>query len=249
MGEGRRPGAPAQVQVQPGRPVVDLPGRDASLQQVGIKQLPQDRQALLIAAAQDLQVLALGPLGIQLVPQLAQYLGQFGGVDGLEDILRHVHADGLLGIFKVVKAGEHHELGGRQPLGQDAAQLQAVHEGHLDIGEHHVGPELLGQLQRVLAVFRLPHQGEAQSRPVHFPADAHPDILLVVHQEHTIGVHGRFLLFHLTCSIPQAVKRYKGRASVGCAPFCRSEGLFLDQVFAHVQRAGKQDDAALDEVL
>lgn len=60
---------------------------------------------------------------------------------------------------------------------------------HFNVGEDHVGGEGLGQLQGLLAVFGLPHQGEAQALPVHLPANSHPDVLLVVHQQHPVPFH------------------------------------------------------------
>ena len=70
-----------------------------------------------------------------------------------------------------------------------AAQLQPVHKGHFDVGEHHVGVELLRQLQGLLPVARLPHQDKPQAGPVDLTADAHPDLLLVVGQQNPVFLH------------------------------------------------------------
>ena len=189
MHDGRGKGAAAQVHIVALRQLQHPLPADAPVQQTGEEQPPQHRQALLIPAAQLLGVAPLGPLRVQLGMELFQHARQLHGVDGLQNIFRHVHLDGLLGVLKVVKAGKHHEFGRRQPARQDAAKLQAVHKGHLDIREHHVGLEGLGQLQGVPPVFRLAHQGEPQARPVHLLADAYPDVLLVVHQQHPVQFH------------------------------------------------------------
>ncbi len=188
-GQGHRPGIPCKVQLQPGSPLLCLLRGDPPLQQLGVEELPQHRQALLVPAAQELQVLPLGALGVQPLPEPFQHGGKLRGADGLQDVLKDVHLDGLLGVLKIIKAGKDHKPGRRQPPGEDAAKLQPVQKGHFNVGEDHVGGEGLGQLQGLLAVFGLPHQGEAQALPVHLPADSHPDVLLVVHQQHPVPFH------------------------------------------------------------
>ena len=118
-----------------------------------------------------------------------QNAGQLLGIDGLENVFRHIHLQRLLDVVKGIEAGKHHEFGGGQPLGQDAAQLQPVHKGHFDIGENQIGAQAFRQLQGVLSVGRLPYQRKAQLVPFHFLADADPDILLVIHQQHPIQLH------------------------------------------------------------
>ena len=110
-----------------------------AVQQPGEKEAAQQGEALLIPLPQLLGVPALRPLRVQLAVEPLQHGGELRGVDGLEDILRDIHLNGLLGVLEIVKAGKDHEFGRRQPLRQDAAQLQAVHKGHLDVREHHVG--------------------------------------------------------------------------------------------------------------
>ena len=187
MDQGRRQRRAGEVHVVPGRQL--LRPVHPALQQPGEKEAAQYRQALLIALAQGLLVLPLRPLGVQLLLELLQHPGELCGVDGLEDILRDVHPHRLLGVLKIVKAGEHHKLGPRQPLGQNTAQLQPIHEGHFDIRQDHIRLHGLRQFQGVAAVFRLAHQFKSQTVPVHFPADSHPDVLLVVHQQHLIEAH------------------------------------------------------------
>ena len=188
--QGRRPGTIRHVQFIPGGTVRHLVRANPSVQQAGVEQLPEYGQALLVPAAEGLHVPALHALLVQLLPQAGEYLPHLRGVDGLHDVLRNPHAHRLPGVLKVVKAGEHHQLGRRQGLAQPAAQLQAVHKGHLDVGQDHVGLELLGELQGLRPVLRLSHQGKAQAGPINFPADSGADLLLVVSQQHTVGLHG-----------------------------------------------------------
>ena len=187
MDQGRRERRTGEVHIVPGRQL--LRPVHPALQQPGEKEAAQHRQTLLIAIPQGLLVLPLRPFGVQLLLELLQHRRKLRGVDGLEDVLRDVHPHRLLGVLKIVKAGEHHELGPRQPLGQNAAQLQPVHKGHLDIRQDHVRLHGLRQFQGVPAVFRLAHQFKSQAAPVHFPTDAHPDVLLVIHQQHLIEAH------------------------------------------------------------
>lgn len=92
------------------------------------------------------------------------------------------HLDRLLGVLEVVEAGENHELGVGHQLAQPLPEGEPDHEGHLDVGHHDVGVELLGQLERLLAV-----SAEAtSSNPLPFPVDLAPDpvadLLLVCRQ-------------------------------------------------------------------
>ena len=197
MDQGGGPEALGQVDLIPGRPVLDLLRAELAAEKPGVEQLPQHRQALLVPSAQGLHVPPLQPLAVQLLPELLQHLPELRGVDGLQDILGHPHAHRLTGVFKVIEAGEDYQPGSGQGDPQPPAKLQAVQEGHLDVGEHHVGPELLRQLQGLLAVGRLSHQGKAQGGPVDFPADARADLLLVVGQQDPVFLHGSALLFRL----------------------------------------------------
>jgi hypothetical protein len=81
--QGRGPQALGQVDLIPGRPVLDLLRAYLAAQEPGVEQLPQHGEALLIPPAQGLHVPALQPLAVQLVPELLQYLPELRGVDGL----------------------------------------------------------------------------------------------------------------------------------------------------------------------
>ena len=185
----RGPGAGGQFQFVAGGPLAQLVRGDAPVQQAGEEQLPQHRQALLVAAAQSLHVPPLLALGLQLGAQARQHFLQFPGVHRLHDVFRDAHAHRLTGVFKVVKAGKHHQLRRGQLPPQPAAELQPVHEGHLDVGEHHVQADLLRQFQRLGAVFRLARQNEPLRRPVDLAADALADLRLVVCQKDPILFH------------------------------------------------------------
>lgn len=92
------------------------------------------------------------------------------------------HLDRLLGVLEVVEAGENHELGVGHQLAQPLPEGEPVHEGHLDVGHHDVGVELLGQLERLLAVFGRGDQLEPVALPVDLAPDPVADLLLVVDQ-------------------------------------------------------------------
>ena len=109
-----------------------------------------------------------------------------------------------------------------EAAGEDAAEFQPVQKGHLDVGEDHVGTEGIGQFQSLLAVFRLPHQGEAQPLPVHLPADPHPDVLLVVHKQHPVQVHSHP---PYSMTIFPVKSKTRGRTFSGRVPKVRVPGL------------------------
>ena len=123
--QGHRPGPLGHLDLIPGRPVPDLLRPDLAVQQPGIKQLPQDWKTLLIPAAQALHVPPLRLLLVQLVLQPEEDPAHLLGVDGLHDIFRYAHPHRLAGIFKVIKAGKYHCLGGRQDPLQPPAQPAA----------------------------------------------------------------------------------------------------------------------------
>ena len=83
MDQGCGPQALGQVDLIPGRPVLDLLRAYLAAQEPGVEQLPQHGEALLVPPAQGLHVPALQPLAVQLVPELLQYLPELRGVDGL----------------------------------------------------------------------------------------------------------------------------------------------------------------------
>ena len=194
VGQSHRPFLALQVDVQMRRPFPLRSRLDVPVQQIGVEQLPQNRQVFRIAAAEKLHVPPLRPLPVQLVLQPPQHGGQFIGVDGLQNVLHHVHLDGLLGVLERIKTGKDHEPGRREPVCQNAAQLQPIHKRHLDVRQDHVRPQTLRQFQSVLTVGGLPHQRESQPQPVHFPADTLADILLVIYQQHPVQFHGSDLL-------------------------------------------------------
>ena len=83
MDQGGGPQALGQINLIPGRPVLDLLRADLTAEKPGVEQLPQHRQALFIPPAQGLHVPPLQPLAVQLVPEGFQHPGQLRGVDGL----------------------------------------------------------------------------------------------------------------------------------------------------------------------
>ena len=107
----------------------------------------------------------------------------------LQHIVRNTDSNRSLGIFKIIITAQDQYLDIGEFLFYCLRKLQPVHKGHLDIRQDHVRLHGLRQFQGVPAVFRLAHQFKSQAAPVHFPTDAHPDVLLVVHQQHLIEAH------------------------------------------------------------
>ena len=189
IGQRNRPRAGADRDLVPGGALRDLIGRQVAVQQAGVKQLAQDGQALVIPPAQRFHVAALHALLVELVAQFDQHRGQLGGVDRLEDVLGHPHAHRLTRVFEIVKARENNKLGSREGLLEPPAQLQPVHKGHFDVGQHHIGTKLFGQLKGHFTVVRLADQIKAKAVPVDFAADAGADLFLIIGQQDTIAVH------------------------------------------------------------
>ena len=122
MGQSGHPAAfRVQVDVKASGLGSLLARRNTAVQQTGIEKLLQNGQALRVLGAKKLHILALGTLPVQLILQPAQYGGELGGIDRLENVFRHIHLNGLLGVLEVVKAGEHDKLGCWQLLRQNTA--------------------------------------------------------------------------------------------------------------------------------
>ena len=189
VGKGHRPFSPGKIDIQLRRPRPLRSRLHPSVQQVGVEQLPQHRQIFHITAAKQLHVPPFRTLPVQLCLQPPQYGGQLIGIDGLENVLRYIPPNGLLGILKIVKAGKNHKFRDRQKLCQAAAELQSIHKRHFDVGKDHIGKDLLRQFQRIPPVGGFSRQRKAKALPVHFPADTLADILFIVHQQHTVQLH------------------------------------------------------------
>ena len=189
VSKSRRPFSPGKINIQLRRPLLFLSQFYASAQQIGIEQLLQNRQILRVADAESLRIPSLLTLPVQLCLQPPQYGGQLIGIDGLENVLRYIPPNGLLGILKIVKAGKNHKFGDWQKLRQAAAELQSIHKRHFDVGKDHIGKDLLRQFQRIPPVGGFSRQRKAKALPVHLPADTLADIFLIVHQQHTVQLH------------------------------------------------------------
>ena len=177
-----------------------LPGVHGPPEQLLEELLPQEGQALLVDLVELVDVPPLGDLIVQQAPDPAQHIGELGGVHRLEDVLHHIELDGLLGVLKGVEAGEDNELEPGLAPGELRPQLQAVHEGHLDVGEDHVQVQRLGLLQGVHAVFGLGRDLKAQGFPVDDVGDGRPDLRLVIHDHDFIEVQTERLLPPLGCT-------------------------------------------------
>ena len=108
---------------------------------------------------------------------------QFLGGNGLEQKIEHPHADRLPGIVELVVAGEDDDLGAGEALLDLACEGDAVAKGHLQIGDHQIGGQLLYERQRLAPVFRLADEAEAQRFPRQQLFHAGADELFVVYQK------------------------------------------------------------------
>lgn len=175
----------------------DLLRRHGGPEQLVEELLPQEGQAALIGLVEPVDVAPLLDLLIQGVFDPAEDVAELGCVHRLEDILHHVELDGLLGKLKLVEAGKDDEPHPGLPPGQLGPQLQPVHKGHLDVGEHHVQIQVLRLFQGVPPVFRVGDDLEPQGVPVDFSGDALADLRFVVHHHDVIETHGCLPWYHV----------------------------------------------------
>ena len=165
--------------------------RLASLDERRAEILLQDRQTLHIIVFQHVDVLLLVELLIQRCVDALEHGTQLVRIDRLQDILLGLQTDGLLRILELVEAGEDDDLDGRILLLQTPAELESIHERHLDVRHHDVRLLLLGHLQCFQSVVGIALHREAELLPVHLPDDHLDDILLIIHQHHSVLVQCR----------------------------------------------------------
>ena len=157
--------------------------RDAARQQGDHQPLAQQRQAGLKPPAQAADVRALARGLVQAVARVLQHLRKLRRRDGLEQVAQYLDLNGLPGVLKIIVPRQDDELGGGQYRPHPAAQGQPVHQRHADVGNHQVGGQRFGQLQRLRAVAGLAHHLKA----IFLKADDLPKTLadfgFVVHQQ------------------------------------------------------------------
>ena len=158
-----------------------------------------DDEAARLAAPGGI-VLRAFPLGGQRVQtggHEAHSLVDFIHFTGLEQVPAHPQGQGLLGIIKVAVGGQHGHLHPRKFAVQRGQHGQAVHLGHADIGQHHVGALMPDEGQALPAVAGRAHHLTAQACPRHHTGQPLQNQPLIVHQGHAI--HGIGLLPPLSC--------------------------------------------------
>ncbi len=168
---------------------LQLPALHGTQKQLLQKFLPQQRQALSVYLRELGNVPPLGEFFVQQVPHPAQNVRELFGVYRFEYIFHHIELDGLLRVFKLVKSGEYDQLQIGLASGQLCPQLQPVHEGHFDVGEHHIQVQRFRFLKGVSAVLRVGHDLKAHCFPVYLMGDALPDLGLIVHDHDFIEAH------------------------------------------------------------
>ena len=142
--------------------------RDFSLQQLGEKLLPQQRQALLVYFFLPLPVGAEIVFFFQLCMQLGEQLLHFFKINRFEDIFRNAVANRPSGVLKVIPSGKEDDFNVHQRIVQNPRKLQAVQKRHLDVTDEQIRMQLLHIFQRFLSVARRGRNGKSQL----FPRDA-----------------------------------------------------------------------------
>ena len=115
-----------------------------------------------------------------------QHAGQFRGAHRLKDVFGRADLNGLLRVFKIVKARKEHQLDAREAFSQMTPERQTVHKRHLDIGHDNVGMQRFGKLQSFLAVFGRADKGKAAAGPVDFTLNAVADFRFVVDKHNAV---------------------------------------------------------------
>ena len=107
----------------------------------------------------------------------------------LEDIIRNLQAQGLPAVGKIVVAG-HNDKGHVRVLETGHLNdLQAVHNGDVDVHDGNVRLEAIDFRQSLHAVGGFAHYLTVMSLPVKEPLEALPDHDLIVHQKNPQLLH------------------------------------------------------------
>ena len=115
--------------------------------------------------------------------EIPHRLFQLPVVEGLQEEVHRPQPQGALGVSEAVIGGEDDDVHRVARLPQAAEHLNAVHPGHLQIGDDEGGGEALHGVQGLLAVGGLPHHDAVQGGPVHRQDNALADELLVLHNQ------------------------------------------------------------------
>ena len=177
--------------------------RLASLDERRAEILLQDRQTLHVIVLQHVDVLLLVELLIQRCVDALEHGRELIRIDRLQDVLLGLQTDGFLCVLELVEAREDDDLDGRILLLQTPAELESIHERHLDVRHDDIRLLLLGHLQRFQSVVGIALHREAELLPVHLPDDHLDNILLVIHQHHSVFVQCKLPSAITSCSHPE----------------------------------------------
>ena len=174
-----------QIQVQLSCRLIDLFHAQTAGNQLFHELSPGILLVFLRIHQEFLLIIPLFPFVFDLVADLPEHIhkGRLG--DGLEEILLHTDLNGLLGILKIIIAGDNHDLHLRELLQHQLAQSKAVHKGHTDIRNQHVRQMLSDQRQRHFSIRRFPHKGIADAGPGNGIPQRFPNNTLILNQKYS----------------------------------------------------------------
>ena len=121
---------------------------------------------------------------LKLRADLVENLLQIHGIDGFQKILPHAQLDTLAGILKLIISAQHNDPDPRHLRPQSPAKLDAVHKGHLDVGDHDIRIRITDDGQRHLPVGGLSHKNIGRFLPGKGLADPLSDYDLIIRQKH-----------------------------------------------------------------
>ena len=112
-----------RLQAERGEPLLDLGSPKADGDQTLEEAFLQQRQALRELASQTPDILAMLPLRVHLLLNSVEKLANFPRRDRLQNEVRHLQPDRLLGVFELVEAGQDDRLDVRILRRDEADQL------------------------------------------------------------------------------------------------------------------------------
>ena len=134
-------------------------------------------------------------------PDLVEQFDKLIGHDRFEQILHAVKPNRLTGVFKVAVSAEDNKMSVRKALLLNRLeQFQAVHHGHLDVGNDQIHRVLFEKGQRLPAIGRSTLYSKTQRVPVHQHREALGDKWLVINQQR---FQRRFVLRHPAAPPPE----------------------------------------------
>ena len=84
--------------------------------------------------------------------------GQFGGIEGLDEIVVSAHPETAFDVQGITRGGRHDDdrhARRKRIAAQNSHRLEAIHARHLDVHQDQIGVQLAGLFDSLLAVARL----------------------------------------------------------------------------------------------